>query len=30
MKRLLFIALLIVFACEAKVKEPLSKPYIPS
>jgi len=30
LKRFLFIALLVVFACEDKVKEPLSKPYIPS
>jgi len=29
MKRLLFIALLVVFACEEEEKEPVRKPYIP-
>ena len=29
-KRLLFIALLVGFACEDKEKEPVRKPYIPS
>jgi hypothetical protein len=30
LKRLLFIALLVVFACKDKEKEPVRKPYIPS